>query len=310
MQKFYIFVLSAFLLLFLASCKMAQPEDMPPEKEGDSKVFYLNKEETMIQGESYEPAGSTTEELINEFLKVMRQDPENLKLKKTLGSDTDVLGYRLDGDQLIMNFSSDYLKLNHTTEVLFRAAVVRTMNQIDGVACISFQVDSATLEDNVGNPIGVMTADMFIDNAGNEINAYEKAKLTLYFANEDGTALVPEIEDVVYSSNISKEKLVMEKLLEGPKDEHLKATLSPERKVSSITVKDGICYVNFEPSNQEIVTNVSEEVSVYSIVNSLSELKNVNKVQITINGESDRMFRESISLTTVFERNLDLVETK
>ena len=102
----------------------------------------------------------------------------------------------------------------------------------------------------------------------------------------------------------------MEKLLEGPGDERLKATLSPERKVNSITVKDGICYVNFDASNMEITANVTEEVSVYSIVNSLSELKNVNKVQISIDGENNRMFRENISLSNVFERNLDLVKTK
>ena len=124
------------------------------------------------------------------------------------------------------------------------------------------------------------------------------------------TALIPETEEVVYSSNISLEKLVMEKLLEGPEDERLKATLSPERKVNSITVKDGICYVNFDASNMEITANVTEEVSVYSIVNSLSELKNVNKVQISIDGENNRMFRENISLSNVFERNLDLVKTK
>lgn len=248
--------------------------------------------------------------MIRELLGVLAEDPENLKLKQTLGIDTSITGYSMDGNQLILNFDSSYMKFKHTTEILFRAAVVRTMNQIDSVECISFQVDSNTLTDSAGNPIGAMTADMFIDNAGNEINAYEKVKLTLYFSNEEGTALIPKTEEVVYSSNISLEKLVMEKLLEGPGDERLKATLSPERKVNSITVKDGICYVNFDASNMEITANVTEEVSVYSIVNSLSELKNVNKVQISIDGENNRMFRENISLSNVFERNLDLVKTK
>ena len=47
---------------------------------------------------------------------------------------------------------------------------------------------------------------------------------------------------------------------------------------------------------------------IYSVVNSLVELNNVNKVQITINGENI-MFRESVSLSTVFERNLNIVTT-
>ncbi|NBH83610.1 hypothetical protein D7X88_11655 [bacterium C-53] len=310
MRKLRFTVLSAVLLLLIPSCGLSQPADTEVSDGDVYRVYYLNKDETRVQGEVYTPVGETSEELIRELLGVLAEDPENLKLKQTLGIDTSITGYSMDGNQLILNFDSSYMKFKHTTEILFRAAVVRTMNQIDSVECISFQVDSNTLTDSAGNPIGAMTADMFIDNAGNEINAYEKVKLTLYFSNEEGTALIPKTEEVVYSSNISLEKLVMEKLLEGPGDERLKATLSPERKVNSITVKDGICYVNFDASNMEITANVTEEVSVYSIVNSLSELKNVNKVQISIDGENNRMFRENISLSNVFERNLDLVKTK
>ena len=310
MRKLRLTVLSVALLLLIPSCGLSQPADTEVSDGDVYRVYYLNKDETRVQGEVYTPVGETSEELIRELLGVLAEDPENLKLKQTLGIDTSITGYSMDGNQLILNFDSSYMKFKHTTEILFRAAVVRTMNQIDSVECISFQVDSNTLTDSAGNPIGAMTADMFIDNAGNEINAYEKVKLTLYFSNEEGTALIPKTEEVVYSSNISLEKLVMEKLLEGPGDERLKATLSPERKVNSITVKDGICYVNFDASNMEITANVTEEVSVYSIVNSLSELKNVNKVQISIDGENNRMFRENISLSNVFERNLDLVKTK
>ena len=50
-------------------------------------------------------------------------------------------------------------------------------------------------------------------------------------------------------------------------------------------------------------------MAIYSVVNSLVELNNVNKVQITINGETNIMFRESVSLSTVFERNLNIVTT-
>ena len=308
MRKHHLLRMVIVLMFLLTACRTVQKEEASAQSEKMYKIFYLNKEETKIEGEDYVPVSSDTKGLIDELCRALASDPENLKLKKTLGSELSILSCTMDGNQLMIDFDSNYLNLKHTTEILFRAAVVRTMNQAEGVECISFQVDSAPLTDREGNMIGVMTADMFIDNAGNEINAYEKTNLTLYFANEDGTALVPEVEEVIYSSNISMEKLVIEKLLEGPKNDHLRATLPPDRKVSSITVKDGICYVNFEPSNQEIVANVSEEVSVYSIVNSLSEIKNVNKVQILIDGESDRMFRESISLSNVFERNLDIVE--
>ena len=34
----------------------------------------------------------------------------------------------------------------------------------------------------------------------------------------------------------------------------------------------------------------------------------INKVQILINGETNRVFQESIRFETIFERNLDLIE--
>ena len=43
-------------------------------------------------------------------------------------------------------------------------------------------------------------------------------------------------------------------------------------------------------------------------MNSLVELPGVNKVQVSIDGNTDVTFRDSVSLTTVFERDLDIIE--
>jgi len=40
-------------------------------------------------------------------------------------------------------------------------------------------------------------------------------------------------------------------------------------------------------------------------VNSLAAASSINKVQITVNGSQEVMFRDSISLNQLFERNLD-----
>lgn len=56
------------------------------------------------------------------------------------------------------------------------------------------------------------------------------------------------------------------------------------------------------------VNNVTSDVTIYSIANSLVELSNVNKVQISIDGKKDIKFRDKYNLTTIFERNLQLVQ--
>ena len=66
--------------------------------------------------------------------------------------------------------------------------------------------------------------------------------------------------------------------------------------------------MNFDSTFLEEALGVTPEVQLYSVVNSLVELPYVNKVQISINGETDRKFRDYVSLRDAFNRNLDLIE--
>ena len=150
-----------------------------------------------------------------------------------------------------------------------------------------------------------MSADDFVQNTGSSLSSYQVTSLNLYFSNEDGTKLVSEkINDVHYSSNTSIEKLIVEQLMRGPASSKAQATIPKDTKLLGVSVKDGICYVNLDSSFLTVVNNVSTEVAVYSIVNSLVELDNINKVQILVNGEVPSTFSNS-----TFERNLDYVTT-
>ena len=54
---------------------------------------------------------------------------------------------------------------------------------------------------------------------------------------------------------------------------------------------------------------VSPAVTVYSIVNSLCELSNVNKVQISVKSSTNIIFGDTIDLSQPLERSLDIIET-
>ncbi|MDD3416399.1 MAG: GerMN domain-containing protein [Lachnospiraceae bacterium] len=309
MKKTKYTILMIILLSFcLFACGSTKTIQTRAQGENSYQIYYLNKDETKIISEEFVPDSPDTKTLVSEMLTQLSREPVNFNLKKVLGNDTKMVDYKLEANQIILNFDDGYLNMSKTTEILFRASVVKTMTQIPKIECISFQINGNPLVDTNGKPVGNMMAESFIDNTGNEINSYEKTTVTLYFANNEGNKLVEKKEDVIYSSNISMEKLVLEKLIEGPVDKDVKPTLDPERKINSITLKDGICYVDLTGIAVDTSGYISEELSLYSIVNSLSELKNVNKVQISIDGESNRMFRENMDLSGTFERNLDLVE--
>ena len=274
------------------------------------KIYYVNKEETKIFSVEYGSETRDTEALLGELLEQLGTTGERMEYIAPLAGDFALLGYTLDNGQLTLDFDEQYKKMDVIREVLVRAAIVRTMTQIPGVDYVAFTIHGEMLTNDAGVAVGTMAADTFIDNAGNEINAYEKVNLRLYFANETGDGLVEENRrNVVYSSNISLEKLVVEQLLKGPMAQGAYPTINPLTKILSVNIKDGVCYVNFNEEFLNQPYNVSTDVTIYSITNSLVELPNVNKVQISVSGETDILYRENVSLNNVFERNLDLITT-
>lgn len=296
-------VLSALLLL----CACGQ---QGRNKVGTTyKIYYVNHDETGVLYNEYVTETTDREELLAELLQQMETGAEKLEYKAPLAGNFQLLGTTFSEDQLILNFDENYRLQPVITEILVRAAIVRTLTQIDGVSYLAFQVNSEPLLDASGALVGVMNADQFIDNAGNEINTYEKVKLTLYLADEEGDHLKAVTRMVVYNSNISMERLVVDQLIAGPSEnEAAFPTINPDTRVVSVNVQDGICYVNFDSTFLTQIYNVTSEVAIYSLTNSLVELTNVNKVQISINGDSNVNYKENISLSTTFERNLEIVE--
>lgn len=310
MKKARGIVLAAILfggLLFCTACTSGEKKQSGTAY----NIYYVNQEETKLVEREYRSETTDSALLFEEIMEQLASASERMEYESPLDEEFALLGHTLDNGLLTLDFDERYKNLRGTREVLVRASIVRTMTQLPEVERVTFTVKGEQLVDSTGAAVGVMAADTFIENAGNEINAYEKVNLRLYFANESGDLLVEENRrNVVYSSNIALEKLVVEKLVEGPMTEGAYPTINPTTKVLSVTVKDGICYVNLNNDFLSQPYNVAAGVTIYSITNSLVELSNINKVQISVEGGTDILYRENVSLNNVFERNLDILSAE
>ena len=274
-------------------------------------ISYLNKKETKLVAETHYLESTDTKDMIVEVLTLLCSVPDNKELKATLTSGINIITYSYDGEQVIVSLGEKYKELSGTTEVLTRAALVRSLTNIPDVNYVMLTVNGESLTDLSGNAIGAMTADMFVNNAGTQVEKVEsKVTLRLYFANETGDGLVAVNRELTHNadlSNVPMEKLVVEQLISGPASDETFPTVSPDTKLVNITVKDGVCYLTFDSTMLTAVNNVTTDVTIYSIVNSLVELSNINKVQISIDGNKDGKFRDKYEASTIFERNLSLV---
>ena len=229
----------------------------------------------------------------------LAKEPEGRKLKKLLPDNVSLINFTFgEAEQLILNFDANYSSLSGITEILVRAALVKTFCQVDGVDYVEFYVNGIPYM--IGEvPVGMMKTQV--------------ANVSVYFANEDGTALRESHRQVSYNTNIPMEQLVVEQLINGPIEEEraagLYAALPEGTTLSKISTREGVCYLDLGGKFLDKPEGVNEAVVLYSIVNSLVELPNVNKVQIRVNGELQKSY-QSFEMPEVFERNLDLIETE
>lgn len=277
----------------------------------DYKVFYVDKEETRVSAEEVSVDETETGEILQALFLLLRTQPDNTEFRSAIPENVELESFSYADYQLILNFDGEYAAMDPAGEVLSRAAIVRTLCQVDGINYVAFNVGGEPLVNVSGAPVGYMSADQFVDNAGDEINAYEKAALTLYFADKSGSRLEAHLVERVYNSNISLDKLVVEELAAGPEggdsEENGYGTISDSTEIISVNTRDGVCYVNLGEGFLSQKGNVSPEVAIYSIVNSLVELTSVNKVQISVDGNTNVLYMEKVPLSQLFERNLEIM---
>ncbi len=246
-------------------------------------------------------------ERVGDLLQRLIDGPSGGRAMSAVPQEITSVTYRVGAQTVNVDFDAAFLDVPQLRKVLCEAAVVRTLCQLDDVYAVSFSVDSVPLCDSGNVPIGLLTPDSFVENDGAMINAYERTTLTLYFADEDGQMLVEKTQNITYNGNIPTDRLVVDNILSGPDSTDAFATIDPATSVISVTTQDGICYVNLSRVFLNKTSNVSDEVIIYSLVNSLTELGNVNKVQILIDGSKDERLGV-MDLASPFERNLELIK--
>lgn len=303
-NRILLFIMILFSVM-LISCKKKEAK---PLAENEYFIYYINTSiDTLVESRytslhERNEVEALVDELMAQFLKV----PDDLEALGALPDKVTFKGFDIDGNILYLNFDTNYQGMDVTREVLARAALAKTLTQIDSIEYISIRSGDQPLVNALGENVGLITSNNFINSVSN-INSFEKASLLLYFSDESGTKLVTESRDVFYDLNTSMERLIVDELMKGPSISGLKATIPGDTKVVSVTMNEGICYVNFDEGFLNALPDVQDSITIYSIVDSLSELPGVSRVQILINGKSDKKYN-TVSLGISVERNLDYLK--
>ena len=122
-------------------------------------------------------------------------------------------------------------------------------------------------------------------------------EVTLYFADPDGNSLAAEVRTIQKVEGMAK--AVINELIAGPDPgNQLLPTIPQGTTLLDINVKeDGLCVVDF---SADLIGGaaegvISDNLKVYSIVNTLSEFPSIERVQFRIDGQTVESLGEDIS---------------
>lgn len=294
-----------FLMLFL----LAACQKRTDVQHGEDVIYCLNKEQTGLIPITFDGLEGEVEKQVGAVLEELAKPSEDIEYTQVFPKELKINKYEVTNVIVYVDFNSAYLELSSLQEKLVRAALVKSLLQISGVQGVWISVNDTPLQNSDGTEVGLLNDDDFVENTGSSVSSYQTATLTLYFSNKEGDKLTQQKTSVRYSSNVPLEKIIVEKLMKGPRESGCYPTLNPAATLLSVTIKDGVCYVNFDSEFLNSVYDVKPEVAIYSLVNSLLEGTSAGKVQITINGVTDVSYKDTVDLSQPLQQNLELVET-
>lgn len=139
--------------------------------------------------------------------------------------------------------------------------------------------------------------------------AESKVTVTLYFSDDQAMYLVPEQREVTKRGETLEEVIIAE-LINGPVEAGLGRTIPKEAKLLSVSVVDNIAYVNFskEFRTKHWGGSAGESHTIYSVVNSLTELDGIDKVQFLLDGDNMDTLAGHFETSEPIEPNMSMVE--
>lgn len=130
--------------------------------------------------------------------------------------------------------------------------------------------------------------------------------VTLYFLNPETAELTPEARQIDAKELIDNPyELLINLLIEGPKNEQLVKLIPENTKLNNAQIKENILYIDFSEDfiKEQNLGKEQEELILQSIVNTVTELTEVNKVAFLIDGKEDKGYPdEGVIFNKVFIR--------
>lgn len=294
------------LTIFLVSCN----------KDKESKnitIYYPSKGNEVVAFSTKEIEVSSNDksvllDKVKEALLVGLESKE--EGYKNVYNDIVKISYvTLENRLLVVNFVGDYYALNLAERLALKTGIAKSYSNFTFVEDIRFLQNGQAIIDENGEKMQDLKLEDLMIEPNSKFASGNIANYNLYFGTADGKMLYREERALEVQTPTLLAKELVEELIEGPSIEGLLNTIPKQTKIRELELKDGICYVDFskEFDTKHPGGEAAETLTIYSIVNTLTELPTIEKVQFLIDGEKNSEYQGYYDFSSPFTRNSTLI---
>ena len=132
--------------------------------------------------------------------------------------------------------------------------------------------------------------------------------MNLYFSDSQAMYLVPEKRKISQIPSLARQAVI--ELIKGPENSDLYSTIPEGTQVNEVYIADDIIYIDL---SEEIFKNhpggsSGELMTVYSIVNTLTEISSIKGVQILVEGNEKKTLIGHVDISMPLLRDEDWIK--
>lgn len=305
-----ILVLSSILAYLAVFIYLNKKEEMT--NNNLVNVFFYNSVSKIIEAEERLIKKGSNKEMLKLVLDEFLIGPKNSKLSKVIPDNLSIIEVSIlnDSNRLKVDFSKEYKELSPIEEITLRSTLVWTLTELEFIKDVDICVEGVSIYPPHNELLVYSNRQNVILNPEIAPSSKIKSITSLLYFKEVGTyKLKSEKRVIKYDANLKKEKFIIQELMLGPKEAGLEKTIPDEIKIRSIEVDESVCFADFSLEFEQKVSQNEEmeKIVIYSIVNSLTQLSDISKVQFLVEGKKVQNYKGKIDISIPIEPDLSMV---
>lgn len=278
MKRAFLLILCLSMVLSLWSCRAQQPQA--------ADVFYYPRTETAFSGDDgvFAPEERDLAAIRSDLSAVLAlycAGPVSSALANPLPPDTAVEDWSLEEGVLTLRFGAGLAQLSGVELTIAAGCLARTFLELTGAETLVLTADGALLNGETAMRLSVSDLSLRDDSLDRL-----HTDLTVYYASSDRRYLIGQDVSVQISSPEELPMQLLELLLSPPSGSGLSSPLPAGTRILSVSVADGLCTVELSPEfeNRRFYSLTAQCLSLLSVVNTLTALESIDRVEFTIGG--------------------------